>query len=54
MWWWKLARLLGDDGSSLVEYALVLSLTALVSIAALEFIGVHVNLDLREVARALR
>lgn len=37
-----------DRGSSLVEYALVLSFIALAAIAALRFIGVRVDVNLRQ------
>ena len=42
-----------DQGSSLVEYALVVSFIALSVIAALRFIGVRVDVNLREFIDAI-
>jgi Flp pilus assembly pilin Flp len=52
--WAKLSALQPfDQGSSLVEYAVVVSFIALSVIAALRLIGVRVDLNLREFIDAL-
>lgn len=53
-WWVKLIALQAhDEGSSLVEYAVVISFIALSAIAALRLIGVRVDVNLRQFINAL-
>ncbi len=43
-----------EDGASLVEYALLIGLIAVVCIAAVTLIGTHVNTKLNSAANALQ
>lgn len=47
------ARLVREDGQALVEYALILALIAVVSIALLQLVGVNVSTLLGKVDTSL-
>jgi pilus assembly protein Flp/PilA len=42
-----------EEGASLVEYALLLALIALVAIAAVQIVGTNVSTDFNEIANNL-
>jgi pilus assembly protein Flp/PilA len=43
-----------DEGQALVEYALILALVAIVSIAALELLGTNVSSRLDQIAKKIK
>ena len=51
--WIKAQVALGERGASLVEYALLIALIALIVVVALQIVGDEVNRDMRRVGRAL-
>ena len=51
--WIKAQVVFGERGASLVEYALLIALIALVVVVALQVVGDEVNRDMRRVGRAL-
>jgi len=49
----QLAKMRAEDGQALVEYALIISLIAVVAIAMLTLTGTNVNKILNSIAAAL-
>ena len=49
----QLAKMRAEDGQALVEYALIISLIAVVAIAMLTLTGTNVNKILNSIANAL-
>ena len=49
----QLAKMRAEDGQALVEYALIISLIAVVAIAMLTLTGTNVNKILNSIAQAL-
>jgi pilus assembly protein Flp/PilA len=49
----QLAKMRADEGQALVEYALIISLIAVVAIAMLTLTGTNVNKILNSIAQAL-
>ncbi len=53
LWTTAQSRMAAEDGASLVEYALLLALIALVAIAAVQIVGTNVSDDFTSVANNL-
>jgi Flp pilus assembly pilin Flp len=51
--WVKMHVRFGERGASLVEYALLVALIALVVVVALQIVSDELNRDMRRVGRAL-
>lgn len=51
--WIKAQVAFGERGASLVEYALLIALIALVVVVALQIVGDEVDREMRRVGRAL-
>jgi len=53
LWTTAQSRMVAEEGASLVEYALLLALIALVAIAAVQIVGQNVEGDFSEIASNL-
>lgn len=51
--WVRMQVALGERGTSLVEYALLVALVALIVVVALQIVGDELSRDMRRVGRAL-
>ena len=47
------ARILSEEGASLVEYALLVALIAIVAIAAITFVGTNVSETFNEIGTSI-
>ncbi len=52
-WWITIVDVPSERGASLVEYALLIALIALVVVVAVQIVGEEVSLEYRRVGRAL-